>query len=118
MRVSDLPVTLGQMFISLISVLLQHSLGPGTMSSISLKVGQNTFGSWRINRLFSYSGDKYWGFNPISGAGADNPPLPISQWYGLPTKGIDAVFTSPAGPTYFFQGDNYWLFDDDNFQVI
>lgn len=47
-----------------------------------------------------------------------NFPLPVSQWFGLPEDGIDAAFQSPQGLTYFFKDDKYWLFDDENFEVV
>jgi hypothetical protein len=68
--------------------------------------------------LKSPLGDKYWSYNPLEKPPvATNYPLPITQWYGLPIKDINAAFNSPNGPTYFFKDQSYWLFDDENFQV-
>ena len=58
------------------------------------------------HRFYEMEEDLRLGLRPVG-----SPQTIRRQWDGVPVK-PDAAFQWKNGKTYFFQGDDYWRFDD------
>ena len=87
---------------------------------------------WGKNgKTYLFYQNLYWRFNEATKSIDEGYPQDISRWNGVP-RNLDAVMTSsfdghnltfyvlsifiyyllPAGKTYFFKGQEYWMYDD------
>lgn len=63
--------------------------------------------------LFFFKSGYVWRIRDPGGSGrleSGYPALASRHWKGIPVK-IDAAFEDKSGNIWFFQGDNYWVFD-------
>lgn len=66
------------------------------------------------NLIFCPTGDKYWVFKEVT-AEPGYPHSLVELGNCLPHDGIDTVLRwEPVGKTYFFKGDQYWRYNEEN----
>ncbi|XP_075051245.1 matrix metalloproteinase-28 [Mixophyes fleayi] len=69
-----------------------------------------------LGHLVVFKGEKYYVINAESLMVEPYYPRSLQDWKGVP-RSTNAVLTHPNGSVYFFKGETYWRFDQDNLRV-
>ncbi|KAL3315478.1 hypothetical protein Ciccas_005886 [Cichlidogyrus casuarinus] len=105
------------------NIKLQNGFRKDGMPLQSLGLPKNlrkidTIFRWAENKaVYIFAGDWYWKLDETEGPYGRVEPEPNyprrikDTWMGIPTP-VRAAFTQLNGDTLFFQGNNYWEFDN------